>query len=301
MKTCIVIDSTFYMAYEDFVKYNFKEIPLTVNFDEITYREVRDNGEQAKEVFKKVFEKKKLPTTSQPSGSDTQKVYMQAIEEGYERIISLHISGELSGTAQGVNNIAKQVMEENPGVEIKVYDSMAAAQASGIIAIEIARILKAKGDITSSEINQVIDYYRNNLECFFFVDNLDFLSYGGRIPASLASIGNLFGITPVLTLNELGGIEKVRTERTAKKGLNRALNLLKDENFTEEDTIYLIGVHIDNEGMANKVLKEAKKITKANIEYSGVSNFGIVIGNHLGPKAFGFGWIKKYESEGSDE
>ncbi len=295
MKTCIVIDSTFYMAHEDFKKYNFKEIPLTVNFDEVTYREVRDNGQQAKEIFKKVFEQKKLPTTSQPAGSDTERVFLEAIAEGYEKIISLHISTQLSGTTQGVKNIAQMVMDENPNVTIEVYDSMAAAQASGFIAIEIARIVKEEGDISSEEVQAIIDYYRKELECFFFVDNLDFLSYGGRIPASLASIGNLFGITPVLTLNELGGFEKIRTERTAKKGLARALGQLKDEAFTEEDEIVLLGVHVENESMANKILKEATKITDATVVYTGVSNFGIVIGNHLGPKAFGFGWVKKYK------
>lgn len=295
MKTCVVIDSTFYMDRKDFEKYGFREIPLTVNFEDVTYREVRDNGEQAKEVFEKVFEKKKLPTTSQPAGSDIEKIYLDAIADGYDKIISLHISGELSGTNQGVKAIANMVMENNPGVEIHIFDSMAAAQASGLIAIEIAKVIEEDGDISIEEVQTIIDYYRKNLECFFFVDTLDFLSYGGRIPASLASVGNLFGITPVLSLNELGGIEKVRTERTAKKGVARALKQLKDEGYTSTDEIYLLGVHIGNEGMANKILKEAKKQTDAQIVYSGVSNFGIVIGNHLGPKAFGFGWIKKYQ------
>ncbi len=295
MKTCIVIDSTFYMDQNDFEKFSFREIPLTVNFDDITYREVRDSGEQAKEVFSKVFERKKLPTTSQPAAADTEKVFLEAIAEGYDKIITLHISSELSGTGQGIKVIADMVMEENPGVEIHVIDSKAAAQASGIIAIEIARIVEQEGDISIEEVNAIIDYFRKNLECFFFVDSLDFLAYGGRIPASLASVGNLFGITPVLTLNELGGIEKVRTERTAKKGLSRTLGQLKDEQFTSEDEIYLLGVHVENEPMANKILKEATKQTDAQIVYSGVSNMGVVIGNHLGPKAFGFGWIRKYQ------
>lgn len=294
MKTCIVVDSTFYMPIEDFERCGFKEIPLTVNFDDVTYREVRDDGQQAKEIFKKVFEKKKLPTTSQPSSGEVEKVYKQAIEEGYAKIISLHISGELSGTAQGVRNVAEMVMEENEGIVIEVYDTHAAAQASSLSAISIAEIVQNEGDISKEEIEAIIEYYATNIECFFFVSNLDFLSYGGRIPASLASIGNLFGITPVLTLNELGGIEKFKTERSAKKGIARAFEILDSEEYTQNDEIMLLGVHIENEAMANKLLKEAKKRTEANITYTGVSNFGIVIGNHLGPKAFGFGWVKKY-------
>lgn len=295
MKTCIVIDSTFYMDDRTFEKYDFRVVPLTVNFDDVTYREVRDNGEQAKEVFEKIYQQKKLPTTSQPAGSDTEAAFLQAIAEGYDKIISLHISGQLSGTAQGVKAIAEMVMEDNPGVEIHVFDTMAAAQASSLVAIEIAEIVKQEGDISIEEVKAIIEYHRKNFECFFFVDSLDFLAYGGRIPASLASVGNLFGITPVLSLNDLGAIEKVRTERTVKKGITRAIDQLKKAEFTSDDEISLVGVHIGNESMANKLLKEAKKHTDATINYAEVSNFGIVIGDHLGPKAFGFGWIKKYQ------
>lgn len=298
MKTCIVIDSTFYMPEEDFKKYNFKEVPLTVNFDDITYREVRDKGEQAKEIFKRVFEQKKLPTTSQPAGSDTEKVFLDAIAEGYTKIISLHISGELSGTTQGVRNIAQMVMDEHPEVTINVYDSKCAAQISGLVAIEVGKIVLEEGTISDEEVVDIIDYYRQNTQCYFFVDSLDFLSYGGRIPASLASVGNLFGITPVLSLTDLGAIEKVRTERTAKKGLARALEILAKEPFTSEDEVVMVGVHIENEGLTKKVIKEAIKKTEAKVIYSGVSNFGIVIGNHLGPKAFGLGWVKKYKRKG---
>lgn len=295
MKTCVVIDSTFYMDSRTFEKYNFKVIPLTVNFDEVTYREVRDNGEQAKEVFAKIYEQKKLPTTSQPAGSDTESVFLQAIAEGYDKIISLHISAQLSGTAQGVRAIAGMVMEDNPGVEIHVYDTMAAAQASGLVAIQIAEIIEQDGDISTDEVEAIIDYHRKNFQCYFFVDSLDFLAYGGRIPASLASVGNLFGITPVLSLNDLGAIEKVRTERTVKKGVTRAIEQLKKAGYTSEDELSFVGVHIGNESMANKLLKEAKKHTDGQVGYAEVSNFGIVIGNHLGPKAFGIGWIKKYQ------
>ncbi len=294
MKTCVVIDSTLYMPIEDFKRCQFKEIPLTVNFENVTYREKRDNGEQAKELFKRIFEHKKLPTTSQPSGSETEKVYKEAITEGYQKIISLHISSQLSGTVQGVRTIAQMVMEEHPEIEIEVYDTKAAAQASSLSAIEIAEIVLAEGDISKQEIESIIDYYANNIECFFYVQNLDFLSYGGRIPASLASVGNLFGITPVLTLDKLGAIEKYKTERSTKKAVARGLEAIASENFTKDDKIMLLGVHIENENMAAKVLKEATKRTEATIVYTGISNFGIVIGNHLGPKAFGFGWVRKY-------
>lgn len=295
MKTCVVIDSTFYMLKEDFEKYKFKEIPLTVNFDDVTYREARDDGEQAEEVFKKIFNNKKLPTTSQPSGENIERVFKEAVDEGYTKIICLHISGQLSGTQQGVNNLAQIFMEENPGIEISVYDSKCAAQGSGLIAIEVAKIVQEDGDISHEEIIDIIDYYRKNLNTCFFIDTLDFLSYGGRIPSTLASIGNIFGIVPVLSLNDLGGIEKVRTERTIKKGIAKALNELNEENYLPTDEIYLVGVHIGNEAMTKKLLKEAKKNTNATIGYCAISNFGIVIGNHLGPKAFGFGWVKKYK------
>ncbi len=295
-KTAVVIDSTCYMSKEEVIKRGYRVIPLSVNFDDVVYKEYHDNGKKSAVVFDEIQKRKVLPKTSQPTPDDTIKVIKGLIEEGYNKIITLHISEELSGTTQGVKIATTQYIEENNlDVELLTYSTKAAAQVSGIIANEIDDIVKATGDISKEEIEDIIDYYRTNIKVFFFADDLNYLHYGGRMPQALASTLKILGVSPILTLNENGGIEKYKVERSQKKGLTSVLNLLKKEGFIKEDEIILMTAHIQAEKKAKKVLKMAQEITNATLVQTEVSNLGIVIGNHLGPGAFGVGWCKKYK------
>lgn len=293
MKTCVCIDSTAYMSVKDLEKSGLKVIPLSVIFDDVVYSEHHDDGKQIKEVFRRIEEVKNLPSTSQPTNQDAADVFKACVEEGYKRIIVLTITEELSGTYQGIMTSANQFMEENK-VQIEVYSSKSAAQVSGVMALEVKAQLDIDNKLSPDAINNIIDHYRK-LSIFFFVDNLDYLAYGGRIPQSLASIGNIFGVTPILTLSETGAIEKFGTERSFKNGLKKVLTLLERENFTPADEIILMVAHTDAEKKAKKILKMATLATEATIVKNEVSNMGIVIGNHIGPGAVGIGWVKVYK------
>ena len=295
-KTAIIMDSTCYMSEEEIEKRGYKIIPLSVNFDNLIFKEKNDDGTQGKKVFKEIFESKKLPTTSQPLPQDIINTFQEAVDEGYNKIISLHISKELSGTTQGVSVIAKQFVQEcNKDIQIEVISTDAAAQVSGIIVNEIDDIVKIYGDITTDEIQDIITHYTNEMEVFFFVDDLNFLHYGGRIPQAFAATGNILKLTPILTLSKKGKIEKYKIERSQKKGIKSILKKLNNENFQKSDDIILMTAHIQAEKTARKILKMAQESTDANLVKTEVSNMGIVIGNHLGPGAFGVGWVPKYK------
>lgn len=297
-KTAVVIDSTCYMSQEEVKKRGYKVIPLSVNFEDVIFKEKHDNGEQAKKVFEEVFSSKKLPTTSQPAPDDVIQVYDSLVKEGYTKIISLHLTEALSGTVQGVSITAKQYIEDNNlDVEIEVYSTSSAAQVSGIIANEIDDIVKLYGDITSEEIHKIIEHYTKNVEVYFFVDDLNFLHYGGRIPQAFAAGGNILGLTPILTLSEKGDIQKYKIERSQKKGIKSVLDKLEKASFSEHDDLIMMSAHIDALKKSTKILKNAQERTKANLVQVEVSNIGIVIGNHLGSGSFGIGWAPKYKRD----
>ncbi len=301
-KVAVVIDSTCYMTKEEVERRGYKVIPLSVNFEDVIYKEYHDNGKQSEDVFKHIYDIKTLPKTSQPTPEDTIKVLQELVDEGYEKIITLHISKELSGTTQGVKVIVDQFLEENNlDTEILVYSTDCAAQGSGIIANEIDDIIKRDGDISKEEIENIIKYYSENIKIYFFADDLNFLHYGGRMPQALASTLKILGVTPILTLNKKGGIEKYKVERTQKKGLQSILKKLKDEKFTKDDDLILMTAHIQAEKKAKKVLKMGIDSTDANLVLTETSNLGIVIGNHLGPGSFGIGWCPKYSRKKMEE
>lgn len=295
MKTAIIIDSTCYMSEEDFFQRDYKVIPLSVNFKNSIHKENIYLKNQGKKIFEEIYELEELPTTSQPNPSDILAKFEEIAQAGYDKIISLHISEELSGTTQGIRTIAEQFLEDSDyNIQIEVYSTKSAAQVSGVIANEIYDIVHKEGDISSEEIKNIIDYYRQNTEVYFCVDDLNFLHFGGRIPKVLATTGNILGLTPILTLNENGGIEKFKTERSQKKAIKTIVELLKNKNYTKEDNIILIAAHVQKSKKSAKLLKLADDSTDANIIKTENSEIGIVIGNHLGTGAFALGWVHKY-------
>ncbi len=293
-KTAIVIDSTCYMSKEELDKRGYEVIPLSVNFEDLIFKEINDGEDkQVKKVFSEIQSRKKLPSTSQPVPQDIIDIYKKVIAKGYSKIISLHISEDLSGTTQGVRTIASQLMEEDPSIEIIVKSTKSAAQAAGIIVNLIDDELKVKGDLTEEELDDIIDYYSKNIKVFFIPEDLNYLHYGGRLPQAAAAGAKILGITPVLTLTSTGSIEKFKIERSAKSGIKNILKILEKENFEKTDDIILMTAHIEAEKKAKKLLKVAKDTTEGNLIKEEVSNIGIVIGNHIGPGAFGIGWVKK--------
>lgn len=294
-KTAILLDSTFYMKAEELEKYNFYVVPLTVNFEHISFSENATDPSQIVEVFYKIDESKKLPQTSQPSTSEALKIFDKIKSDGYNRVISLHISGALSGTAQGMKIAAEQYMEENEGLAIEVYDSSAAAQVSAVIAKTIAKVIEKHGDISSEQVAEIISFVSENTEAYVFVDKLDYLAYGGRIPAAIASVGNLFGISPIITLTKEGGLDRYKAERSQKKAILSIIKLLQERDFSDQDNLILNGFYTTESKMAKKMLKECAKVTNAHVIESESSPMGIVISNHLGPNAFGVYWSKEYK------
>lgn len=294
-KTAIIIDSTFYMTEQEIKDYGFYIVPLTVNFENISFSENACDPTQITEVFYKIDESKKLPQTSQPSTTTALEVFEQVKQDGYSRVISLHLSSALSGTSQGMKIAAEQFMEENEGLDIEVYDSSAAAQLAAVTAKTVAKYIAKHGDIEATKVQEIIDFVAENTEAYVFVDKLDYLAYGGRIPAAIASVGNLFGISPIITLTREGGLERYKAERSQKKAILSIIKLLEERGFEPKDDLILNGFYTTEPKMAKKMLKECQKVTNANIVESESSQMGIVISNHLGPNAFGVYWSKEYK------
>lgn len=296
MKTLLVIDTTFYMDSKRLENMNVKVIPLTVHLDNITYTEKFDDGKSNIELFDKIFEKKELATTSQPTPQAAMDIYQEAIDEGYTKIISLHLSSGLSGTVQGMRTAADNVLELNSdkNVTIDVIDTKLVCQAASIVAWEVDKIIKEEGDIEMEEIKKIISHYQEHIKIFFMVDTLDYLVYGGRLKPAIASVLNVFGVQPMLTIKD-GEIDKYSIARSKKNVYSKIESELKNENFTKDDDIIFAAAYTTTDKMARKIYKSLDKEIKANIVDEEFSSIGLIISNHLGPEAYGVGWVRKYK------
>src|SRR5919109_1751640 len=128
----VVTDSTSYLPPELIQRDGIHVVPLYVVFEgNRTVPEVEITDYPA--FFEELRSAEKLPTTSQPSVGDFTAVFEPLLAEGGE-VVSVHISGGLSGTPEAARQ-AKQALERDGrgGERIEVIDSKTAAGGLGMM------------------------------------------------------------------------------------------------------------------------------------------------------------------------
>ena len=81
--------------------------PLNVIFGDKVYLDGVDIHPQ--QFYPMLSQAKQLPTTSQPSPGEFIELYEKLFAEGYDSIVSVHISAGLSGTYQSAKQAAEPV------------------------------------------------------------------------------------------------------------------------------------------------------------------------------------------------
>ncbi|KPD00133.1 DegV domain-containing protein [Geobacillus sp. BCO2] len=207
MKIAIVTDSTAYLPKDVRERLGIRMIPLSVIFGDETYREEIDMT--ADEFFVKIKQHPKLPTTSQPSVGEFVDLFTAIREEGYDAVISIHLSSGISGTYQGAVTAGTMV----DGLRVYAYDSEISCMAQGFYAIEAAEM--AQAGKTPDEILARLDEMKRTLRAYFMVDDLAHLQRGGRLTGAQAFIGGLLQIKPLLRFENkvIVPFEKIRTRK----------------------------------------------------------------------------------------
>ncbi|HET8605418.1 MAG TPA: DegV family protein [Gaiellaceae bacterium] len=277
--TAIVLDSTadFPGAPERFP--NFRVVPLSVAFGAETFRDYVDLG--ADEFYARLRSSPALPTTSQPPPA----AFLAAYEElaGYERILSLQIAGDFSGTLRS----AQQAAETEGSGRVRVLDSRTASAAIALLALAIQRRLER--GTTDEEVDALVERYTRENGLVFTVATLDWLARGGRIGKAAAFAGNLLNVKPILGLRD-GEIYPIKRVRGNQKAFQAFRELF--EEATEDDESLRVGIAhaaAPERLVALRQLVERVR-PKATIELE--TTLGPVVGTHAGPGTVGFFWFQ---------
>ena len=222
-----------------------------------------------------------LPTTSQPSIGDFLAVYEPLLEEGRE-IVSIHLSGALSGTVASAEQ-AKQQLAGRGGERIHVVDSASACGGEGLVVLA-AHAAAARG-MTGVEVVEQAREAREALMMWFAIDTLEFLRKGGRIGAAQAWLGSALRIKPILTLEE--EITPVERVRTAGRAFERMVDYLRERRDAGADAWVI--QHIQAPAEAERLVARGREIFGTDPAF--VSEVGPVIGTHVGPGLLGVGGI----------
>jgi DegV family protein with EDD domain len=209
----IVTDSTAYLPAELIERNGVHVVPLYVVFDgdrPVPEVEITDYDE----FFEELRRAERLPTTSQPSVGDFTSAYEPLLAEGRE-VVSIHISGGLSGTPEAARQ-AKEALERDGkgGEHVTVVDSLTTAGGLGFMVLAAAKAAREGAD--AAETAAHVAEARGEFKLWFAIDTLEFLKRGGRIGAASAWIGSTLKVKPILTVEgEMTPVERVRTSSRA--------------------------------------------------------------------------------------
>lgn len=211
MKTAIVTDSSAYLTREQADAAGITVVPITVMFGQ---EELFENETITSKQFYERMRTEDMPTTAQAPLYRLDETYKALAAEGYDAVLSIHLSGALSGMVDSLRGF----VQDYTAIKVYVQDSRTISAGLGYQVQLAARM--ASAGYTPEEIMPVLDRFDEQVSVGFVVDNLKHLLRTGRISGSTAFLGNLLAIKPVLEMHD-GKIVPVGKERTAKRAVKR--------------------------------------------------------------------------------
>ncbi|MBS7345730.1 MAG: DegV family protein [Caryophanon sp.] len=271
----IVTDSTCDLSNEELQQLNIHVVPLTIQLGGQTYIDRVEIGQE--EFLHKMAEVKELPKSSQPAPGKFVEIYESLATEPGDRIISIHMTGGMSGTVQSARQAA-----EMTDVDVTVVDSFFIAWGLAFQLREAAKLREEGASV--EDIVARLDVVRANTRLFVVVDTLENLMKGGRIGRGMGLLGSFLNIKPIATMDE-GSLLQVAKVRSHKQVVKYCFEQYEQE--TAGKTVKAVGIsHADGMSTMGQPLKEL-------IEQSGFTNVDTaftcpIISTHTGPGAIGF-------------
>ncbi|WP_336204791.1 DegV family protein [Nonomuraea sp. LPB2021202275-12-8] len=217
-----------------------------------------------------------LASTSRPAPARFAACYAELAAAGAAGVVSIHLSGELSGTVESARVAAKEAP-----VPVEVIDSRSIAMGLGYPVLAAARAAAAGGTLES--VAAVARERAAQTRTFFYVDSLEYIRRGGRIGTAASLVGSALMIKPLLHLvdGRISLLEKVRTA-------SRAIAHLEDLAVRAAGD-RAVEIAVQHLAAPDRAASLAERLAKRlpGLVRSRVVEVGAVIGVHVGPGMLG--------------
>ncbi|MFN8193987.1 MAG: DegV family protein [Nocardioidaceae bacterium] len=272
-RTVVVTDSTAMLPPELAAARGIVVVPLQVVigsevFDEGAEGATPERVAQALREFLPV-------STSRPAPAALQEAYEAAASSGAAHVVSIHLSGEMSGTFESA-----QLAARHASVPVTTVDSRQVGVATGYAALSAADACDAGAGPEAA-----VEAARERAAAsssYFYVDTLEYLRRGGRIGAASALFGGALAVKPLLTITDgrVGTLEKVRTS-------SRALGRLEDlaVEAAGEGPVDVCVSHLASPDRAGALAEHLASRLERQLGGRDVwcGELGAVLGAHVGP------------------
>jgi DegV family protein with EDD domain len=279
MKIGIVTDSTCDIPQFLIEQYELEVVPCILVIDGKEYVDGKDLTRE--EFYKRLPSLRTQPTTAAPSIGDFATRYDSLLtKSGCDHILSIHAAGALTSLV----NVARQAASDFAD-RVTCVDSTSLSLGLGFQVVAAAE----SAELGLQAALEAIRSTRRRLQVFAALDTLEYLKRSGRVPATVAMLGSLLSIKPLieLTNGEVKAIGAVRTTGQANKRMSKFLL----EGAPLERLALL---HTCAEARAREFLNELMQKASQSVPRDILMvNVTTVIGTHVGPNGLGFAAVRK--------
>lgn len=222
----------------------------------------------------------KLATTNPPNRQDIIRFFLNLVDEGFEEVIVITISTQLSQTYAKIEEIVP-VFEGK--LKFHLVDSQTATFAEGFMALQAEKSL-ARGLSVAQTLNQ-IELLKQHNTIMFGVENLTYLIKNGRLSAPAGMVANLLNVKPLIQVSPDGRAEVAERIISIKRAMNAMSDHLKTHTANNKYMLYTLY-------SGNRQLHQ--EFTQLLAERNGLTDLPAypinpAIAAHVGPHAVGFG------------
>ena len=274
-----VTDSTAYLDAELLKNEHVYVVPMIIIIDGEEYEDGIDLLPE--ELYRRMKEENKVPTTSQPSVGTFYELYRK-LEKDYDRVVSIHLSSKLSGTVSSSRQAAQLVT-----IPVDVFDTLLISYPMILLLKRLMHYMNSGYSI--DEAFTLTRKYAASHETYVLIGSLDQLHRSGRLTGTQYYLGSLLSLKPIITIED--GLLQTKTKtRNLKKAENQIFNELRKSislGKVNECSILYGGSPIQVEPWEKRISEDFPQV-KIHI-----SPLGSAIGVHTGEQTIGISWFKE--------
>ncbi|GAA4370043.1 DegV family protein [Nocardioides caricicola] len=273
MPVVIVTDSTASLPPEVAAERGIVVVPLQVVIGATVYDEGADGA--TPELVAAALKEWRPVSTSRPGPAALLEVYEKAAADGATAIVSVHLSGDMSGTFESA-----QLAARDASVPVLPVDTRQVGVATGYAALAAADVIEAGG--SAEEAAEAARARADAASSLFYVDTLEYLRRGGRIGAAAALLGGALSVKPLLKIED-GKVASLERVRTSGRALARLEELAVQA--AGEQQVDVCVAHLANPERAGALTERLAQRLEANLDGREVwcGELGAVLGAHVGP------------------
>ena len=242
-----------------------QEYVASLDWESHSIRTYYDLMRQGKRVF-----------TTQVPKNVYADAFRAALSQGKD-VLYIACSSALSASINVARMVARELQAEFPEGQVFCLDSLISSLGQGHMLLEAAG--KRSAGMDAAQTAAYIEGMKLRVNQCGTVASMEYLRRAGRVKASKAFFGNLFGVKPIIISDRKGqnyAYKKVKGTANARRAIAEHIVDAADGVY---DTLYIShGDCLEDAEHLAKLAKERLGVKEVFIGYTGA-----VIGSHSGP------------------